>query len=288
VPRDRGDTVFSLGFARDGKRLVTGDKVGTVRVWDIGSRRLLADFSAGHGPVWKAMFMPGEPDRVLTATNERPRVAAPAALWNWRDGKRVREFGHLKGRTETALSVDAGSGGSGVATADGGTVRPILWDAETGRGRELWGHDGPVHMVAFSSRGDRLLTGSSDDTVRLWDVRTRRTLREIDAGTVAGLSFGARDRMILAHTTSAIRVVAADDGATVAELRRPGEQLWHAALSPDGRRVAATGSDLVVRVYDCPACVDRDGEALRARVRAQVGRELRDAEEERYLREPAE
>jgi WD40 repeat protein len=142
-------------------------------------------------------------------------------------------------------------------------------------------------MVAFSSRGDRLLTGSSDDTVRLWNARTRRTLREIDAGTVAGLAFGARDRLILAHTTSTIRVVSADNGATVAELRRPGEQLWHAVLRPDGRQVAATGSDLVVRVYDCPGCVDRAGEALRARVRAQVGRDLREAEEERYLREAA-
>jgi WD40 repeat protein len=284
---DRGEAVFSLGFARDGTRMVTGDAAGTVRVWDLGRRRAPAEFSAGRGPVWKALFMPGQPGRVLTAMNRRPEVAAPATLWNWRDGGAVRAFGRLNGQTETALSVDADPAGSSVVTADGGTVRPILWDAQTGRGRELWGHDGPVHMVAFSSRGDRLLTGSSDDTVRLWNARTRRTLREIDAGTVAGLAFGARDRLILAHTTSTIRVVSADNGATVAELRRPGEQLWHAVLRPDGRQVAATGSDLVVRVYDCPGCVDRAGEALRARVRAQVGRDLREAEEERYLREAA-
>jgi len=284
---DRGEAVLSLDFAPDGARMVTGDSGGTVRVWDLGRRRPLAELSAGRGPVWKAMFMPGEPGRVLTAMNEEPEVAAPATLWNWRDGAKVREFGRLRGEIETALSVDAGPAGASVVTADAGTVRAILWDAKTGSGRELSGHDGPVHMVAFSSRGDRLLTGSSDGTVRLWSVPTRRTLREIDTGTVAGLGFGARDRMILAHTTSTIRVVSADDGATVAELRRPGERLWHAVLSPDGRRVAATGSDLVVRVYDCPACGDRDDEALRARVQAQVGRELREAEAERYAREAA-
>jgi WD40 repeat protein len=283
---DRGEAVYSLGFARDGTRMVTGDAAGTVRVWDLGRRRPLAAFSAGRGPIWKAMFVPGEPSRVLTAMDERPGVSAPATLWDWRSGRRVRELGRLGGETQTALSADAGPGSS-VATADGGTVRAILWDTSTGAGRELRGHDGPVHMAAFSSRGDRLLTGSSDDTVRLWNVRTRRTLREMEAGTVAGLEFGARDRMILAHTMSTVRIFAADDGATVAELRRPGEELWHAVMSPDGRRVAATGSDLVVRVYDCPACVDRDDDALRARVQAQVGRELRDAEEERYLREAA-
>jgi WD40 repeat protein len=146
---------------------------------------------------------------------------------------------------------------------------------------------GPVHLVAFSARGDRLLTAASDETVRLSDVRSRRTLRDFEAGTVAGLAFGARDRLILAHTSSTVRVFAAADGAKLDELRRPDERLWHAALSPDGRRLATTGSDNVVRIYACPGCVDRDARALRARVRAQVGRELREAEEERYLREAA-
>jgi WD40 repeat protein len=287
TPSEKGEAVHSLGFARDGTRMVTGDAAGTVRVWDVGRRRPLASFSAGTGPVWKAMFMPGAPSQVLTAMDEQPGVTAPATLWHWRSGRMIREFDRTRAGPQTALSVDAGPAGSSVVSADGGTVRPILWDAGTGRGRGLSGHDGPVFAVAFSARGDRLLTGSSDDTVRLWNVRTGRTLREIEAGTVAGLGFGARDRMILAHTRSTIRIFAADDGATVAELRRPGEQLWHAVLNPDGRHVAATGSDLVVRVYDCPACVDRDVEALRARVKAQVGRELREAEEERYLREAA-
>ena len=91
--------------------------------------------------------------------------------------------------------------------------------------------------------------------------------------------------MVLAHTKSRVRICAADDGALVAEFRRPGEPLWQAALSPDGRQVAATGADLVVRVYDCPACVERDDGALRSRIGAQAGRELREAEIDRYLEE---
>jgi WD40 repeat protein len=286
VLRSRGEALYSLAFDRDGRRVVTGDAGGTVRVWDVGARRSLGEFSAGRGPIWRAMFMPGAAGRVLTAMDERPLVSAPATLWDWRSGRRIREFASFDGQPQTALSVDAAPDGALVATADAGTVRAILWDPATGEGRELRGHDGPVHMVAFSAGGDRLLTAASDETVRLWDVPTRRTRRDFEAGTVAGLAFGARDRLILAHTSSTVRVFAAD-GAKLVELRRHGERLWHAAMSPDGRQIATTGSDNLVRVYACPACVDRDPRALRARVRAQVGRELREAEEERYLREAA-
>jgi WD40 repeat protein len=284
---DRGKALFSLAFDRDGGRVVTGDAVGTARVWDIGDRRPLGKFSAGRAPIWRAMFMPGAAGRVLTAMNQQPVVAAPATVWDWRTGRKIREFGSLRGEPQTAFSVDAGPGGAQVATADAGTARAILWDVATGEGRELAGHDGPVQLVAFSAGGDRLVTASSDETVRLWELRSGRTLRDFEAGTVAGLAFGARDRLILAHTSSTVRVFAAGDGARLVEMRRPGERLWHAVISPDGRKVATTGSDNVVRVYSCPGCVDRDGRALRARVKAQVGRELREAEEERYLRDAA-
>jgi WD40 repeat protein len=228
------------------------------------------------------MFMPADPRRVLTAADERPQAPGPATLWSWRDGNALRRFGSMDGEATTALSVDAA--GSRVVTADG-AYDPVVWNASTGRGTRLGRDAAAVHTVALSARGNRLAAASGDDSVRLWDLDRRRVLREFESGPVAGLAFAAGDRMVLAHTRSRVRIFAADDGALVGEFRRPGEPLWQAALSPDGRRVAATGADLVVRVYDCPACVERGDGALRERVEAQAGRELGDAEVDRYLEE---
>ncbi|MFY9342160.1 MAG: hypothetical protein WAT39_06715 [Planctomycetota bacterium] len=57
-----------------------------------------------------------------------------------------------------------------VASGDfAGSVR--LWRGDGTLLREIRAHTGAVWSVRFSPQGDRLLTGSSDGTVRIWPVR---------------------------------------------------------------------------------------------------------------------
>ena len=52
-----------------------------------------------------------------------------------------------------------------------------IWDSATGK--ELFalkGHAGPVWSVAFSPDGQRLATGSDDQTVKIWDSATGKEL----------------------------------------------------------------------------------------------------------------
>jgi len=49
-----------------------------------------------------------------------------------------------------------------------------VWDAATGEEIvELRGHRSFVWSVAFSPDGTRLVSGSGDGTVRVWDARPR-------------------------------------------------------------------------------------------------------------------
>jgi len=84
--------------------------------------------------------------------------------------------------------------------------------------------------VSFNRDGTRILTGSADRTVRVWDARTGTTLVELKghAGFVTCASFSADDT----------RIVSGDRG----EAGKPGEVIvWDARIGkelPDEEEIA--------------------------------------------------
>lgn len=57
-----------------------------------------------------------------------------------------------------------------------------VWDLRTGRtAMVLDGHVGAIFSIAFSPNGYQIATGSADDTVRIWDMRSLKALYTIPA-----------------------------------------------------------------------------------------------------------
>ncbi|MFM7792580.1 MAG: WD40 repeat domain-containing protein, partial [Microcystis panniformis] len=52
-----------------------------------------------------------------------------------------------------------------------------LWDVNTGECLDtLEGHENWIRSVVFSPDGKRLASGSADETIRFWDVKTRKEI----------------------------------------------------------------------------------------------------------------
>ena len=119
----------------------------------------------------------------------------------------------------------------------------------------LSGHTDRVSTVAFSPDGKTLASGSFDDTVRLWDVATRRQIGNPLTG----------------HTGAILSVAFSPDGKTlasssddqtvrfwdVATRRQIGNSLTghtgvvsSVAFSPDGKTLASSSFDQTVRLWD--------------------------------------
>jgi WD40 repeat protein len=106
----------------------------------------------------------------------------------------------------------------------------------------------------ISADGRRVLSGSSDGSVRLWDLRSGKELRrftgfgEDDYPRCVALSDDGR--RAAAGGSSEVRVWDAESGKEIGRGRGHTGQVLCLAFSPDGRRVASGSVDHTIRLWD--------------------------------------
>ncbi len=185
------NSVWSLAFSPDSRRLASGAAGPGVRIWDVAGGRELTRFQPGNSVTLGLAFSP-DGKRLATGGWSRRR-----ANGDWEtpvcvsDAESGREFfaclGHSSSVTSVAFSRD------GRRLASGSQDQTVkIWDAETGAELlTLKGHTGEVTSVAFNHDGRRLASSGKDQTAKIWDTVTGHELLTLKghAFEVRGVAF---------------------------------------------------------------------------------------------------
>ena len=235
--------VRSVAFFPDGKRILSSSDDLTTRVWDVASRRelMVIPGHTSHG-----LFSALSPDGRLIVTGGWDRKAK---IWDADSGELRRE---LDLETKDPIwAVSFSSDGKRVAVGGGETVRVQVLEGE---GEPIQLKHARVNCIDFSRDGNWVVTGSKDNTAKVWDSDGRH-LDTLDGHKtwVWSAAFSPDSKRIV--TTSGDRTAKVWDWngerATEAlQLRGHRSVVWCAAFLPDGQRLLTGSQDGTARLWD--------------------------------------
>ncbi|HEX6986339.1 MAG TPA: WD40 repeat domain-containing protein [Planctomycetaceae bacterium] len=167
--------------------------------------------------------------------------------------------GTLKTRNGYIRGVAFSPDGSRLAVGDYQSLS--LWEAGAARRVKTFaGHTGYVTAVAFV--GDRLLSGSEDGTVRVWDVASGASERTFEIGVPVNDLAVSPDGSLLAvaagdatrpNKPGPVTLWDLKTGEKVADLVGHERAALAVAFGHDGTRLASAGEDEKVNLHDVPS-----------------------------------
>ncbi|KAF8963104.1 WD40-repeat-containing domain protein [Flammula alnicola] len=295
----RSYAVLSVALSLDGSKIVAGLVDATVRVWDINSGQEILPAFKGHANAVTYAAFSSDGSTIVSSSH----VPMNICVWDTKTGRSVPhtsqenilqigskisyqsksvwdeftashpEFAVYRFPSMT-FSPDATQ--IVAISQDGKTIR--VWDANTGLEAlpPFGGHSDWVTSLAFSRDGSKILSGSVDKTVRVWEANpsvsqakaSDISSSDLEDRVVLSVAFSpdgtkivssSRDEAIVVWdiktgTTVASlpplqgnRIANSDDVTSVAFLPRDGKKIVSAACNDTTIRVwdAKTGSDVV-------------------------------------------
>lgn len=227
--------IFCVAVSPDGERILTGNNLGQVRLWDATTRKPMGPPLAHAGRVWAVAF---SPDGESFATG---CVDGRARLWETSSGKALDPpLVHQAEVRGVAFSPD----GRYVLTGSVDKTARLWRAADHVPIGPAYRHEGPIEAIAVTPDGRSVLTAGGDSTARLWDLDVGRRDRLVfgveHGGLIAAVAFAPDGKTFL--TAGADRAARAWDAATGLPARPPislPERVSCLAVSPDGKTLAA-------------------------------------------------
>jgi len=176
------------------------------------------------------------------------------------DGVWIRQTKELHMKRLLLLGIVGCGGGEAPQQTDGSSaVAPSnapKADVPAPDGKRLHitltGHDSYVTSVAFSPDGQRIVSGSADKTVKIWDANSGEELQTLtghddDGWSVAFSPDG--QRLVSGSADYSAKIWDANTGEKLRTLTGHAGVVTSVVFSPDGQRIVSGSADKTVKIW---------------------------------------
>ncbi len=279
------EDVMSVAIAPDGRTALSGSFDKTLKLWDLASGKELRTFTGHSGPVISVAIAPdgrtalsaggmtlklwdlasGKELRTFTGHDGVSRVAiAPDGrtalssgrdrtlkLWDLASGKELRTF---TGHSEIVLEHRLCPGRPNCALGECRRAAEALGPGQRKRAARFFnGHSDRVTSVAIAPDGRTALSGSFDETLKLWDLASGQEPRTFTghSGSVFSVAIAPDGRTALSGSYD--KTLKLWDLASGKELRTftgHSGYVISVAIAPDGRTALSRSRDNELKLWD--------------------------------------
>ncbi|HEU5227270.1 MAG TPA: serine/threonine-protein kinase [Ktedonobacteraceae bacterium] len=253
------NTLTSVAWSPDGRRIASGSWDQTVQVWDAADGTHPFVYRGHTTNVNAVAWSPGTTNlRIASASGNNFFKGEHAAhVWDATTGIHLQTYnGHTAPVLTLAWSPD------GTRIVSGGEDKTVqIWDAHAGSLLLFYhGHTAAISAVAWSPDGSRIASAGSDNTVQVWNALTATPLftlkHSVPINAIAwspdGKRIAAAYGNIFFGNVHGVQVWNAVKGVSLFTYTEHTTPVNTVAWSPDGRHIASasTGTEKTVRVWD--------------------------------------
>jgi WD40 repeat protein len=243
--RGHHSAIEAVNFSPDGGRIVSGSWDESIRVWNAITGTEIHPAMQGHVDGVQSVAFSPDGNKIVSGS-----LDATIRIWDVATGVEIRS---LQGHNHYVCSVNFSPDGTKIVSGSwDDTIR--VWDATVGAEappisrmlddhmhstlHELL-HD--VYSIAFSPDGTKIVSGSNDPIIRLWDSTTGAIVSKIRGheSSVLSVNFSPDgSRLVSGSLDMTVRVWNATTGAQIFnELRGHPQGVHCVAFSLDGSRI---------------------------------------------------
>lgn len=250
------DAVLTMQLIPGGDSVVTSCADRQLRVWNSSEAKVTQTIGPFNGDVF-SLSVSANGQSLLTANSEERTVR----LWDLKSGQEVlspQPGGQLGPLVDLNLhggllwSTAFVPGTDDVLTVGGSDAR--LWDVKTGQEKMSFSPHGAVASANFSPRGDLIVTGSWDNSAKIWNAQTGRVVRKLEGGHTRFVNtavFSLDGKFVLtASDDGTAKVWSVETGTVVRTLEGHTDRVRSATYSPGGEFIVTTSSDGTARLWN--------------------------------------
>ncbi len=246
----QGSTLLtSVTFSLNGRMIASGVDGGVIKIWRAADGEEDVTIHTGAQQILALTFTPDGGAPISSESHVDGKSHGQRFklnLWDTKTGMKVRELESVTDHSIRAIEFHPKQ----PVLATGSSIGIKIWDGTGKVVKTLKGHSGRIQSIRFNEDGSKLVSGSADRTIKVWDLSSNEqaALELTGHGApITSVALNSSGSRVVGVGREKLTVWDSKSGEKLLSLRSPGSTVSNIRFSTDGKTLIGLSGENLVR-----------------------------------------